>query len=84
MHTVAIVLVAAAAAGTMGGTWYRAARGLLDRRRRRALLAITPPLACVALAGLSGTPEALVPLVLFGGLLGCCAAMSDHRLWLKP
>ncbi len=84
MHTVAIVLIAAAAAGTMGGTWYRAARGLLDRRRRRALLALAPPLACVALAVLSGTPQALVPLALFGGLLGLCAATSDHRLWLNP
>ncbi len=84
MHTVAIVLVAAAAAGMMGGTWYLAARGRLARRRGRILLAGTPPLACVALAVLSGTPAALVPLLLFGGLIGLCAALGDRRLWLNP
>lgn len=84
MHTVAIVLIAAAAAGTMGGAWYLAARGLWDRRRVRVVLALAPPVACVALAALSGTPGAFVPLGLFGSLLGFCAAMNDHRLWLNP
>jgi len=47
-------------------------------------LASVPPLACALLALLSGSLAALVPPVLFGGLIGFCAATGDHRLWLKP
>jgi len=84
MSTAMLLFIAAIAAGTMGGAWYCAAHGFLNRRRLRVILASVPPLACALLALLSGSLAALVPPVLFGGLIGFCAATGDHRLWLKP
>lgn len=81
MHNPFVVLIASMAALVLVGTSYLRGRERIERRAARRILAITPPVATVLMALFAGSVAAVLPLFIFGGVIGLLAAATVDQFW---
>lgn len=81
MNNPLIVLSGFTAALVLVRVSYLRGRGRIERRTAKRLLAVTPPIATVLMALSVGSWAAVLPLFIFGGLIGLLAAATVDQFW---